>query len=471
MNFYAQKILEKSDVNGMFHFQNLAIDLKYIGGNFIEPDFNGYDIDTFEKAVELRSIMIHEYQHYLDSTHTVWGANYLFYLERAYSHFDDPQRLIDENSFIELMQLYEKLNAIVLPEYYQLNLCGDGKKIEKYLLKLEPTIGNIFTKYGEVGSPCFFVNYIQKNKRLVRSPVSIITLLECSAIIEEISYRYAQILIELKEHHLHKTISENKFKKYIEGMIYNPDLSEYFSLILLVSQKIKDFKLLEDFWLIKILIQVCLNFTSEHFSELLKSQFMMLVLKNCNPQVDGGDFYEKLKKGIELEDRGMLFLAIYLLLPSDLNYKNPEFCKGVINGILQTIRQNLTFDLLQREAREYIEIIAESLKKSKVPYIAKVSKSIEFNLAIIHGDSDAFHSEASNAFKNNNFNGAKLSLMDLPACTLDDLNIIGLYTVGENPEDPKWVLKFASLETLEFDINDLSDRFLKVEKFVAACVD
>lgn len=471
MSFYAQKILEKSDVNGMFHFQNLAIDLKYIGRNFIEPGFNGNDIDTFEKAVELRSIMIHEYQHYLDSTHTVWGVDYLFDLERAYSHFDDPQRLLDENSFIELMQLYEKLNSIVLPEYYQLNLCNDVKKIEKDLLKLEPTIGNIFTKYGEVGSPCFFVNYIQKHERLVRSPVSIITLLECSAIIEEISYRYAQILIELKDHHLYKTISENQFKKHIESIIYNPDLSEYFSLILLVSQKIKDFKLLEDVWLIKILIQVCLNFTSEHFSELLKSQFMMHVLKNCNPQVDGGDFYEKLKKGIESEDRGMLFLAISLLLPSDMNYKNPKFCKDVINTILRTIREELTFDLLQSEAREYIETIAESLKDSVVPYIAKIAKSIKFNLAIIHGDPDVFPPAASNAFKKNYFNGGKLSLMDLPACTLDDLDIIGLYTEGENSEDPKWILKFASLETLEQDINDLSDRFLKVEKFVVACVD
>ena len=411
LTFYAQKILEKSDVNGMFHFQNLAIDLKYTGGDFIQPEFNGSDIDIFERAVELRSIMIHEYQHYLDSTHTVWGIDYLFDLERAYSHFDDPQRLSDENSFIELMQLYEKLNSIVLPEYYQLNFCNENKKVEKELLKFVPTIGNIFTKYGELGSPCFFVNYFQKDERLVRSPVSIIALLECSAILEEISYRYAQIIIELKEHNLYKTISENQFEKHIDSLIYNPDLAEYFSLILLVSQKIKNFKLLEDVWLLKILTQVCLNFTSAHFSELLKSQFMMHVLQNCNPQVDGGDFYEKLKKGLELEDRGMLFLAISLLLPSDMTYKNPSFCKDVINTILKTIREDLSFDLLQSEAREYIETIAESLKNSVVPYIAKVAKSIKFNLAIIHGDSDVFHSETSDIFKKNYFNGGKLSLM------------------------------------------------------------
>ena len=64
-----------------------------------------------------------------------------------------------------------------------------------------------------------------------------------------------------------------------------------------------------------------------------------------------------------------------------------------------------------------------------------------------------------------------LLCLDLPACTLDDLDIIGLYTEGEVDKDSKWNLKFADLEVLEKDINDLSDRFLKVEKFISACID
>lgn len=471
MSFYAQKILEKSDTKGMFHFQNLAIDLNYWSTDFTQPEFDGNDIDSFERAVELRSIMIHEYQHYIDSTHTVWGIDYLFDLEMAYSHFDDPKRLLDESDFIVLMQLYEKVGSIVLPEYYYLNFFNESKKLEKDLLKVEPTIGHIFTKYGEIGSPCFFINYFQKNERLVRSPISTIALLECSAILEEISYRYAQILIELEGHEVHKIISERKFKNYLNSLIYNPELAEYFGLILLTAQKIKDFNLLEDIWIIKYLVKVCLNFTSEHFNEIQTSRFMMDLLSACNPHVDGGEFYEKVKLALENEDRGMLFLAFYLLLPKDYSFKNPNTCRDVVNTLLSRIRYGLTYDLFHKEARCYIEKISEDLKKSTVPFIAKVAKTIKYNLEIISGDDHCFLRDTHELFKENLFDGSKLSLMDLPACTMEDLDTIGLYTEGESAEDPKWILKFASLETLENDINDLSDRFLKVEKFVSETVN
>ena len=34
--------------------------------------------------------------------------------------------------------------------------------------------------------------------------------------------------------------------------------------------------------------------------------------------------------------------------------------------------------------------------------------------------------------------------------------------------DHKWNLKFSDIDSIEQDINDLSERFLKIEKFVEA---
>ena len=467
MSFYAQKILEKSDEKGMFHFQNFAIDLKYCLSSFVEPEFDGSDIDTFENAVELRSIMIHEYQHFLDATHTVWGIDYLFDLEHAYSHFDDIERLQNESQFIVLMQIYEKLNSIVLPSYYKLNFYNKDNKLEKDLLKVEPTIGNIFNKYGEVNynNPCSFVNFYQKGQRLLRSPISIIALLECSAVLEEICYRYGAILSELQDHDLHRIISERKLKKHIDDLIYNPDLSEYSCLFLLLSNKVKNFKILENFIISKMLINICLNFTSEHFSILLSSQFMFYLESKCNPHIDGGDFFRKLSLGLKTEDRGMLFLAFYCLLPDDRELKNPKECISIINTILNSIRDDLDYDILLSEARKYIERTSSTLEGTSVSYISKVAKSIKYNLNIIYGLEDD-----SNEFIKNIFNGPKLSLMDLPTCTMDDMNTIGLYTGEEDMTDPKWNLKFSDIDCIEQDINDLSERFLKIEKFVEACI-
>ena len=45
----------------------------------------------------------------------------------------------NESQFIVLMQIYEKLNSIVLPSYYKLNFYNKDNKLEKDLLKVEPT--------------------------------------------------------------------------------------------------------------------------------------------------------------------------------------------------------------------------------------------------------------------------------------------------------------------------------------------
>ena len=47
---------------------------------------------------------------------------------------------------------------------------------------------------------------------------------------------------------------------------------------------------------------------------------------------------------------------------------------------------------------------------------------------------------------------------------------IGLYTGEEDMTDHKWNLKFSDIDCIEQDINDLSERFLKIEKFVEACI-
>lgn len=73
-------ILADSDVLGNFNFITYNIFLLADDANFVAKIRNNPDIFSFKESVELFSVMIHEYRHYYDMTHTVYGFNYLFNL-------------------------------------------------------------------------------------------------------------------------------------------------------------------------------------------------------------------------------------------------------------------------------------------------------------------------------------------------------------------------------------------------------
>ena len=367
--------LSKIDTLGSLDFWNLTVGLDSLQSE----DTQDLDISALQSTatLEMRDyqrylkvfpLAVHEYAHFVDATSTLWGMRHLQMLDNCQKVPAD-----DESAFHVLKSTYDIIRLIRLPDYYTVveKNAGTGRP-----WRTNFTSGVMFNPDGSIGDrPILFVRFWNSDKEpIVRSPISLVSLLEASAMEREIHCR-AMLLRRLP---LDERLVEHKLAgEELLDYFYNPHLTEYSVCfhLLGILQGGTDLATISIYT--GMLARLMLNVPEIAFATVLKNirQYSdRLNLPKNHPSA------LRMERAMKMHDRGALFYLISLFLPKNALNGAPIFLKGV-DASLKTF--GLSLEKLRRGACTEMEALAVALGKSDNPAIRALSKAGHHNFNIL----------------------------------------------------------------------------------------
>lgn len=264
------------------------------------------DLDYYKKAVKIMSLAIHEYTHYLDCTATVWGFNYISLMRDAYHSNTGLYPDVKESEYHKAINFHRHLRFIRLPSYYTLvkksvSTSGNWSYLQ--------SVGNRYDANGFVSDhPILFITFLNSdNEVLVRSPMSALSVLECSAMANEVVFKVNAInqLEGSDSLELERNIYNSELSKYL----HDSEITEYSVCAHLVSSKLGIEDTYQVFLSCSILCRFVLNATQEVFDHIYNNFDFCEIF-----EMEGNDvIIEKVKKGISLGEVGFLFYILCLV--------------------------------------------------------------------------------------------------------------------------------------------------------------
>lgn len=437
----------KSDVLGSFDFMTLSISLDSLNIN----DFNhlmsllargdyedgmlnrNLEYDLYEILKKIYGLSYHEYTHFIDSTSTAWGISFLLSLNEAYLTNHEIFGT-EESEFYKAKSFFDLAKSFKLPDYYTAkNPRVDSSTPWSYGV----TLGRKFNSKGMLSDvPITFITFDNSNnERIVRSPLSMVAVLEVSAMAQEILYKSFLVnTLPPDARIVESSILQNESLDFI----YNHQLTEYTACAHLVANQHGLTDILKAYSVCERISTVVLNFPNKFFDEIL---FSDIAKKKLN--IDTNKSLKTLTQdAIKSRDRGYLFYLISLLMPTNSFDSNEETIKG-ISASLEAM--GLDYSQVLTVARREVEIATQTLSMSPIKCISELSGSLLKNF-------DQKLSVKSGLYDFSSF--------DLPPVLLGDCEIISVNSgVGNG-------LKQYDIEK---SYNELVQGQLWVERFAEAC--
>lgn len=434
-------ILSKVDQLGAVDFWTLVISLDALTPQDTES-LTVKDLSTrnapnlsfadYERRKKVLTLAAHEYTHFVDATSSLWGLQHLSYINAC-----DSLDMRDERQFHVLKESHDYMRSIRLPDYYT--------TVNPSLPTHRPwvshvTSGVLFSRDGKVTNRAVvFVNFSTADQeRFVRSPLSMVSLLEASAMAKEIEVRYSQ-LNRLAEDERH--VELRQMQDEVFSYLYNPAFTEYSACFHLMAnvQNEKDVGVVSRG--AGVLARTVLNVPALAFSTAAKN--VKAYASAMNLAIDDLEV-ERIRLALEQNNRGALFFLIAVLLPKDVLQTYATFYVG-IEAALRKI--GLSFDKLRRAAFEEAKDLRDALCKS--------------NLAPIKALANCGYENFTQIFPNGlNYQLEKLSL---PPAVHGDKQMTP-YRFSPSDENP-----LANFD-IDAAYNDLIHCQLRAENFAEACI-
>lgn len=386
----------------------------------------------YECKKKVLTLAAHEYTHFLDATSTLWGLQHLASIA-ACSTVD----MADTEQFHVLKKCHSYMRSIRLPEYYT---TVNRKLSAERPWRSAISTGVLFSSEGMVTDrPVIFVNFLtMEERRLVRSPLSLVSLLEASAMAKEIEVRFAllNLLTEAE-----RTVELRQVHEEIFSYLYNPELTEYSACFHLLAnlQNEKDIGVTSRG--VGVLCRTVLNAPAIAFKTAAKNIKAYADAKNL--PMDHVEV-ERLKKALEQSNRGALFFLIAVLLPKDILLTKELFYKGMEQSLRMV---GLSLVKLQRGAYEEAKVIHGALEKSELPSIRTLASCGYENFRTI------FPGGMNYRFEN----------LNLPPAIHGD-KLMSRYTFSDSEQN----------QLAKFDLDAAYDELiqcqLRAENFAEACI-
>lgn len=401
MGLNSNYILADSDLLGSFSFEDYSVFLNVDDKSFMQHINKEAELSKFEESVKIYSAAIHEYRHYFDMTHTTYGVSHFYNLDQALRQ-KYKQNKGDEFNFHKIKQFTNELKKIRYPSYYNHIWQEDNSK----QWELRPTIGKVFDSYGYVSDrPILFARYFNsQGEALSRHPFSMVSLLECSATIEEYINSEGLIRLFSKDKASYNFIV-TRFNKINLDYIYNINLTEYSTCFHLIANYFRIESLEKLFSIARVLIDICLNFTERHFelvneSNIVDQLYQPSTLFNSEELQDYIDFNTCLKNGLNFSERPILFYVLLHLMQKK-EYQNEEELILELDRILGFC--SLSCKGIMNDSEAFIKDKAGLVLNSPINYFSKIAQTIIHNLDEI----SEFRSKFDSFFK-------LIRLLDMP---------------------------------------------------------
>lgn len=439
-------VLSQCDVLGSYDFNTTIVSLESLEQKHIDI-FNSYKAEydgaisgssclSSEAFNSLKSVIplaVHEYTHFIDSTSTLWGLRYLELMEEGYTA-DNEKFSATESDFYKAKKFHDFIRFSRLPKYYTYQtIVTDTSRPWVH----RESIGNRFCNEGKVSDiPVLFIWFSnQYSHQLVRSPISSISILECSAMSQEIESTMA--LIELLDDDA-KIVEKKLYFDELSSYLYNRELTEYSVCAHFVSSMFKEPDIFLTFKTCSIICRYILNMPNAIYDDILSDCNFNLVFGNSQEAIP---FIDKIKKGLENREMGFLFYLLCKVIPKESLTNASE-----INNLIQKGFNSLGIDIQRVSKISHIDvlIIFSKLKDSRIIKLQDIATA-----------------GYDNFFTLNDFDGSiPFEKMNLPPVLLGDSNQVDIFSSDINN------LKSYDLDAL---YNELVEGQLWVEKFVEAC--
>ncbi len=370
-------VFSKADTLGTFDFMTLTVALDKLSQNDItrlvhvlstldykrQLENRQLSHDYYELISNVLPLAFHEYTHFIDATSTPWGIDFLRCLNKGYQ--TDPDRFgVSELDYHLAKKLHDQAREIRLPKYYTAVTPGvDSERPWKYQI----TSGRWFTADGGVSDrPILFVAFSNSaDKRIVRSPLSVVSLLEASAMAQELMCK-SFLVHALSEDS--RVVESSLFSEATTKHIYNPELTEYSVCAHLVANSLKLANVFDALRVAARIVHLCLNATSELFDQIELSQDAR---RKLHLDASGSEYENNIRLALRWRDRGFLFYLLTALLDECDLSSNESMDQSIISAA------NLLSIDIQRSslsARRYVELRCDELQRSPFLAISEISK-------------------------------------------------------------------------------------------------
>lgn len=441
-----RNVLAKVDILGCFDFYTSLVSLEALSGHDIQNmrkaflDVTFADIinrgtltpDQYSWAAKVLPLAAHEYTHFVDATSTLWGFRHLGLMNEAY--LSSEKYGVPESQFSKAKRFFDHSRRIRLPNYYTVVSSG-VENVGPWQSNI--SVGHLFSSNGEpTDKPILFSRFSNfRGDLLARSPVSVVSLLEASAMAQELLLQ--AVLIRLTEPDFRR-VEESLFAKRTIEYLYNPEITEYSVCVHIVANQQHCSDVLAAFQLCAIIIRALLNLPERSISRLADNCPIGEFLKVS----DDSPFAKAIRNGLRSGDLGVLYYLTCTALP-ERSYLSE---KAAIDGVVEAFRTlGFDFGALRAESKaRAAELCVDILSTTSRP-IALLAQAGQDNFLKI-GEFDP-----------------RLSFVDLslPPALLGDSSISLIFDSDTN-----------LLKEFDFDacFDELSAGQSWVERFSEACV-
>ncbi len=351
----SKKLLE-SDTLGSFDFYTSTVCLDSVDSK----TFKAFQFNDETAIKKILPLVIHEYTHFVDSTSTLWGMKHLQKMNEAYC--SNNVHGGTEHEFFKAKNFFEYVRSLRLPKYYTVVNQTNSTRPWHYNI----TTGIQFGLDGKLSEkPILFTNFINKNGEIIsRSPISIVSILEASAMSNEIAMNMT--LIE-KFSSATKGFEIKMLENESLDYIYNQHLTEYSVCVHMLANSIGCKDILVAFRICSMICRIILNLPDVLFENIIKKANIDEILSIPS----GHEFGKRILNGVRHGNLGIVYYLICRALPENIH----EDGKQIIDGLELALNKiGLSFEIINHEALKEIEIIFNSLDESPFKAIRLLGK-------------------------------------------------------------------------------------------------
>lgn len=373
--------LSAVDVLGTFDFTTAVIYLKSLVTADIEdakaaldgfrPAWNdgkpnlmtGKQFTTLAKSLPLA---VHEYTHFVDATSTLWGLRHLLLMSEAYSSIN-----FDENTYYKAKEFSDHARSIRLPNYYTVVYkAHDDRPWQSRI-----TIGRAFGVKGKISNrPVLFSQFLNSDgQAMVRSPVSAVSILEASAMAQEIiSVSYLLRLTDPE----YRVVEERELRRKTMEFLYAKQITEYSVCLHVLANKLGCKDVLVAFAICARLTRLTLNFPEVLFDKLAEicpvEKVLDLPLQH--------EFSQAMRDGLRCHDLGTIYYLLCNALPANV-LESEKHVSPAIATALEVL--GTSEDELNVTAQAEAEVLMKALGQTNIENIKTLAQAGHENFKTI----------------------------------------------------------------------------------------
>ena len=317
---------------------------------------------SYQEIEKVFPLAAHEYTHFIDATSTIWGLRHLNLMKEAYEADDAMGGT--EADFYKAKIFFDHIRTIRLPEYYTLR---HGNSTNTKPWQYQFSSGRLFDSAGRPSQrTVVFTRFMNSNGDfLVRSPISIVSLLEMSAMAQEL---FINMFLLANTDDDFQAVEGTQYNAKLMDYLYNPDITEYSVCVHLVANILKLTDPATAFKVCNGLVGVILDMPTEYFLDLGHRCPIADIIKS--PAHHRNVTY--LRDGLYSRDYGTLFFLLCHALPAG-DYTSIQSVTKHIETAIN--RVGADFQEMQSESELEAGELYAQLKNASMSEIARLAEA------------------------------------------------------------------------------------------------